>query len=125
MGRIRMGRRCAPIQEFWYGSKALKIGRDSGLTGAERCSDRHRLEEVSHVDALVAHSLGAAFGIEKEVGTSRLGHRRRDPGLRTRASPAHERLGNLRAAERCRCSKSRAGPSLAMRVVLYHSSELY
>ena len=81
-----MGRRYAPVQEFWYGSKALKIGRDSGLTGAERCSDRHRLEEVSHVDALVAHSLGAAFGIEKEVGTSRLGHRRRDPGLRTRDS---------------------------------------
>ena len=120
-----MGRRYAPVQEFWYGSKALKIGRDSGLTGAERCSDRHRLEEVSHVDALVAHSLGAAFGIEKEVGTSRLGHRRRDPGLRTRDSPAHERLENLRASERCRCSKSRAGPSLAMRVVLYHSSELY
>ena len=75
--------------------------------------------------SLTHSALPSRFGIEKEVGTSRLGHRRRDPGLRTRASPAHERLENLRAAERCRCSKSRGGPSLAMRVVLYHSSELY
>ena len=115
----------ASVQLRLGGSKAFELQLPGGSTGAESCSDRHRLEEVSHVDALVAHSLGAAFGIEKEVGTSRLGHRRRDPGLRTRASPAHERLENLRAAERCRCSKSRAGPSLAMRVVLYHSSELY
>ena len=102
MGRIRMGRRYAPVQEFWYGSKALKIGRDSGLTRAERCSDRHRLEEVSHVDALVAHSLGAAFGIEKEVGTSRLGSAIRSP---PRPRPAHSCFTGSRASresESCR-----------------------
>ena len=111
--------RRATIQERLDGSKAFELQLPRGSTGAERCSDRHQLEEVSHVDALVAHSLGAAFGIEKEVGTSRLGHRRRDPGLRTRASPAHERLENLGELQSVAGAPNRARDHLSRCVWCY------
>ena len=60
-----------------------------------------------------------------EVRARRLSHRRRVPGQRTRGSPVLVAGNNILAAHRCRCSKPRAGPSLAVCVVLYHSSEQY
>ena len=108
-----------------HGSKALKNGRDTGRAAPRSSPDRHRYLRVSHVDALVAQSLGAAFSIENEVRARRLAHRRRVPGQRTRGSPVIVAGKNILAAHRCQCSGSRVGPSLVVHVVLYESSELY
>ena len=61
----------------------------------QRKEDDDRPFAVGDVDALIAHSIGAAFQTENKAGTRRLGHHRRAPGQRTRDSPAHGGYGNL------------------------------
>ena len=112
------------VQDLLHGSEAVRNGRDQGRAAPRSSPDRRRYLRVSRVDAFVAHSRGAAFSIDTEVRARRLAHRRRVPGQRTRGSPVVVAGKNILAAHRCRCSKSRAGPSLAVCMVLYHSSEL-
>ena len=53
----------ASVQLRLGGSKAFELQLPGGSTGAESRSDHNHLDEVYHLDALLAHSLGAVPSI--------------------------------------------------------------
>ena len=79
----------ATIQLGVDGSKPFELHLPRGRASAESSSAHHRLSEVSHINALLVHSLGAVLVIILEGPVRRLNHRRR--------SPEERGLGLLRA----------------------------